>query len=1131
MTTYPLPDLSGLVRELEGDAPGVAVGGVDAGARSLAVAALAAHGWPQGLALIVVPHVTDAEDLAAGLGLLAPGTRTAVAPAELAGPYLGAEPPLAARLQAVRVLHRVAAGDVDVVVVPARVLSSPIPPPHAVSDAAHDLELGQHVDPVALSTRLSEAGYHRVDLVEEAGEFAIRGWVVDLHPGGEFGVRVQLDDDRVESIRVFDPATQRSCGEEVERVTVFPLNPFPAGPDRLLETAAELESEFPALAAHMVEGTERRLWWGALHLGGESMSWLDLADQIVVCERDEVLGEIGRWWTVQEREWQGLCRRSMDLPPPHRLLRIPEHLRPQIEGASLRLESLELVDGSTTWRRLSTHPAESFIRRLPDLVPTLRARRGEDVAQVLVAATSGEVRRLSHLLREGGIEPVDAPPSAGEVAIVEGGPQRGFVWDGGLAVYGRRDLTAAPTPRRRRTGTRAFASDLRDLRPGNLVVHMDHGIGRFSGFRRVEVEGRELEMLALAYHGGDSLLVPVERADLIQKFAGGDADVSPKLDRLGGGTWRRRKARVKKAVREMAAELLRLAAVRHAARGFAFSPDSPWQREFEDAFEFDLTPDQERSVQDIKSDMESERPMDRLLCGDVGYGKTEVAIRAAFKAVLEGKQVALLAPTTILVDQHLETFRRRFEGFPVETRMLSRFSSTVQTTETIEGLVDGRVDVVVGTHRLLADTIRFRDLGLLILDEEQRFGVAQKERLKRLRTEVDVVAMSATPIPRTLNLSLSGLRDISIIETPPRDRQAVETSVLEFSEEIVREAVLYEMERGGQVYFVHNRVRSIGAFADWLRRVVPEARVVVAHGQMSERHLERAMRTFLEGEADVLLATAIIENGLDIPNANTLLVNRADRFGLAQLYQLRGRVGRSQRLAFAYFLVPPGRALTPPARSRLAAIQEFCELGAGFRIAARDLEIRGAGNLLGAEQHGFLEAVGFETYCQLLEEAVAELEGRPAAIQREVELRLGMDLQLSERYLPEPALRLSFYKRLAACEDEEALAALLEEMTDRYGPAPPQVETLAQAQRVRVAARGAGVMSVTRRGRRWRLRLDPSVTPSARLAEVVTERPGATLSPSGEITFPTGDNGSDVAEILTLLKALAVTELSVISNQ
>jgi len=1131
VTTYPLPDLSTLARELEDRGTGLAVGGVVPGARPLALAALARHGWPRpssdGMrepALVVVPHLAEAEDLAVGLRLLDPSLRVGVVPAELAGTYLGAEPPLAARLRAVQLLQRVAAGDIDVIVAPPRVLASPIPLPVAVAKNARHLKKGRRIDPRELAAGLTAAGYHRVDLVEEAGEFAIRGWVVDLHTGGETGTRLQLDDDRIEDIRAFDPATQRSCGDPFEAFTVLPLDVFPALPDRLLEVAALLEHQYPALAVQMVEGAEKRLWWGALHLAGESTSWLDVADHLVVCDRDEVLGELGRWWSVQEREWQGLSQRSMDLPPPDRLLVTPDDLRPAIEKPLLRLEGLELVDGSTTWRRLATHPAESFIRRLPDLVPMLRARRGQDMAQVLVVASPGEARRFSHLLREGDVEAVTGAPSAGAVAIIEGGPQHGFVWEGGLAVYGRRDLTAAPAPRRRRSGVGAFASDLRDLRPGDLVVHMDHGIGVFSGFRRVTVEERELEMLALSYHGGDSLLVPVERADLIQKFASGEADVKPKLDRLGGGTWGRRKARVKKAVREMAAELLRLAAVRHAARGYPFSPDSPWQREFEDAFEFDLTPDQERAVCDIKLDMEATRPMDRLLCGDVGYGKTEVAIRAAFKAVLEGKQVAVLAPTTILVRQHLETIRRRFEGFPVETRMLSRFSSATEAKETVEGLSGGTVDVVVGTHRLLADTIQFRDLGLVILDEEQRFGVAQKERLKKLRTEVDVVAMSATPIPRTLNLSLSGLRDISIIETPPRDRQAVETSVLEFSEDIVREAVLYEMERGGQVYFVHNRVRSIGAFAEWLRRVVPEARVVVAHGQMSERHLEQAMREFLDGEADVLLATAIIENGLDIPNANTLLVNRADRFGLAQLYQIRGRVGRSERLAFAYFLVPPGQALTPPARARLAAIQEFCELGAGFRIAARDLEIRGAGNLLGAEQHGFLEAVGFETYCQLLEEAVAELEGRPAATQRGVELLLGMDLQLPERYLPEPSLRLSFYKRLAACDDEGELVALLDEMEDRYGPAPQQVDSLARAQRVRMAARHAGVASVTRRGRRWRLRLDSAVAPSLRLGEVVTGWSGAQVSPSGEITFPTQENETAISDVLRFLEELGGEE-------
>jgi transcription-repair coupling factor (superfamily II helicase) len=1099
--TFPVPDLSQLVLELQRGVSGLAIGGVVPGARALVLSALSADGWPPHLTTVVVPHVAEAEDLAEGLGLLAPDLRVGVAPAEIAGPYLGTEPPLAARLRAVQLLYRVAKGDLHLLVAPARVLASVLPRPEDVAANAHHLEIGQRIDSRELAAHFAEVGYHRVDVVEEAGEFAVRGWVIDIHTGGETGLRVQLDDDMVEEIRPFDPTSQRSSDDRLTTTTILPLDLFPATPERLLDIAARLDKEYPALATMMVEGAERRLWWGALHFGGDTTSWSNLAETRVVCDRDEVLGEIGRWWTVQEREWQTLCRRSMELPPPDRMLLNPADLRPVLETPALRLERLELVDGSTTWRRLATHPTESFVRRLPDLVPMLRSRRGQELAQVLVVASAGEGRRFAHLLREGGVDPVPAPPPPGGVAIAEGGLLHGFIWENQLAVYGRRDLTSAPAPRRR-SGVGAFVSDLRDLRPGDLVVHMDHGIGRFTGFRRVAVEGRQLEMLALEYHGSDSLLVPVERADLIQKYASGEADVNPRLDRLGGGSWRRRKARVKKAVREMAADLLRLAAVRHAARGFAFSPDSPWQREFEDAFEFDLTPDQDRAVSEIKRDMESTRPMDRLMCGDVGYGKTEVAIRAAFKAVLEGKQVAVLAPTTILVEQHLETFRRRFRSFPVETRMLSRFSTPAEAREVVTGLAEGKVDIVVGTHRLLAGNVRFRDLGLLVLDEEQRFGVAQKERLKRLRVETDVIAMSATPIPRTLNMSLSGLRDISLIETPPRDRQAVETSVLEFSEDVIREA------------------RSIGAFAEWLRRVVPEARIVVAHGQMSERNLERAMRTFLDGEADVLLATAIIENGLDIPNANTLLVNRADRFGLAQLYQLRGRVGRSERLAFAYFLVPPGKTLSTTARSRLAAIQEFCELGAGFRIAARDLEIRGAGNLLGAEQHGFLEAVGFETYCQLLEEAVAELEGRDVATPREVELRLGLDLQLPDHYLPEPSLRLSFYKRLTACDNEEALTAFLDEMTDRYGPAPAQLEALAEAQRVRLAARRAAVMKVARRGGRWRLHLDPTASPPSGLGEVAIGWPDVKVSQTGEITFTASAGVAGISEALLFLKAL-----------
>jgi len=1116
-STLPLPDLGTLAAALEAGERPLAVGGIDPQARSLAVAAVRTAGWRPAPTVVAVPHLADASDLAAGLALLAPECRVETVPAEIASAYQGAEPPLAARLELVRLLTAVAHGGVDVLVVPPRSLLSPLPLPAELARHRIDLVPGEVLDTSELALRLATAGYRRVDLVEEAGEFAVRGWVVDLHPGGEHGIRVELDVDRIEGLRAFDPATQRTVAEIEDAVRLGPLDPFPAEPRRLEGVAAAIERDNPALASAIRDGVERRLWWGALHLGSETTTWLDLASAVVVCDRDEAVGEVGRWWNVQQREWQTLSARAMAVPPPEVLLADPERVRARLEAADLRVERLELADGVTRWWRAATHPGERFVRRIPDLVPTLRDRRGEGFSQVLVVATSGEERRFAGLLRDGGVEPVPFPPRPAEVAIVAGGVDHGFAWDGGLAVYGRRDLTAAPRPRPRRSGVAAFVSDLRDLRPGDLVVHVDHGIGRFTGFRRVPVEGRELEMMVVEYRAGDQLLVPVERADLIQKYAGGDQEGAPALDRLGGASWSRRKARVKKAVREMAAELLRLAAARQASPGHPYSPDSPWQREFEDAFEYDLTADQDRAVREIKADMEAPRPMDRLLCGDVGYGKTEVAIRAAFKAVLDGKQVAVLAPTTILVEQHLETFTRRFEGFPVEVRMLSRFVAPAAAKEVVAALAEGTVDVVVGTHRLLAADVRFRDLGLVILDEEQRFGVAQKERLKRLRTEVDVLSMSATPIPRTLNMALSGLRDVSLIETPPRDRQAVETQVLEFTEDVVREAVLYEVERGGQVFLVHNRVRSIGAFAEWLQRVVPEVNVAVAHGQMSERHLERAMRRFLDGEADVLLATAIIENGLDIPNANTLLVNRADRFGLAQLYQLRGRVGRSERLAFAYFLVPPGQSLSPTARARLAAIQEFCELGAGFRIAARDLEIRGAGNMLGAEQHGHMEAVGFETYCQLVEEAVAELEGEPVPTRREVELALGLDLQLPGAYLPEPSLRLSFYKRLAAAADGPSLEALVEEVVDRYGPPPPQLEALVAAQRVRIAARRAAVVAVRRRAGRWQLRLDAGAPPAPGLAAALGAWQGASVTPTGEVSLP----GGRLDDVLRLLESIA----------
>ncbi len=1117
----PLPDLAELSAAILRGLPNLAIGGIVPGARALVPAAIDRAVFDGGRMLIVVPHAGDAEELAAVLALLRPELRTGVVPEELASVYQGAEPPLAARAAAVGLLDLIARDQIDVLVVPARALLAPTACPSAVEAATLRLRPGQEIDTVDLAHGLAVAGFRRVDLVEEAGDFAVRGSIIDVHTGGETAFRLEIDDLCIDRIRYFDPVDQRGVEGEVESLEILPLDLFPLSDDRANRLAVTLEAEFPALASQIRSGVERRYWWGACHLlESEPLSWLDLSTTVVVCELDEVLGEVERWSRVQDREWRTLSERGLHLPDPSRLLHDSDAVKAEIEQSDLRIERLEIVDATTRWWRLKTSPMESFVRRIPDLVPNIRQRRAEDFVQILAVATEGEERRFAQLLEGGEVVPVDGIPGPNEVSIRGCGIREGFVWDGGLAIYGRRALTAVPRPRPRRKGVAAFVSDLRDLKAGDLVVHMDHGIGRFTGFRRIEVEGRHTEMLALEYQGGAKLMVPVERADLIQKYASGEVETAAKLDRLGGVTWQKRQARVKKAVREMAAELLRLAAVRRAAKGFAFSPDSPWQKEFEQAFAWDLTTDQAQAVIDIKGDLESSRPMDRLLCGDVGFGKTEVAVRAAFKAVLDGKQVAVLAPTTILVDQHMETFRERMTGFPVEVEMLSRFVTASRSKEILKELKEGRIDIVVGTHRLLSGGVQFRDLGLVILDEEQRFGVAQKERMKKLRTEVDVLAMSATPIPRTLNMAFSGLRDISLIETPPRDRQAVETTVLEFSEDIVREAILHELARGGQVYFVHNRVRSIGAIAEWIRTAVPEARVVVAHGQMGERELEKAMHTFLDGQADVLLATAIIENGLDIPNANTLLVNRADRFGLAQLYQLRGRVGRSDRVARALFLVPPGQALSDTARARLAAVQEFCELGAGFRIAARDLEIRGAGNMLGAEQHGFMEAVGFETYCRLLEESIAELEGRESPVQREVELKLGLDVQLPEDFIPEPALRLSFYKRLAACDTDDALVDLLDEIVDRYGAAPPQLDNLAAGQQLRMAAREARIISIMRRSGVWRLRLDGEAAPPAALAEVLGAVPGARITPNSEIPLPEGGGQLGVRELRDLLVAL-----------
>jgi transcription-repair coupling factor (superfamily II helicase) len=649
----------------------------------------------------------------------------------------------------------------------------------------------------------------------------------------------------------------------------------------------------------------------------------------------------------------------------------------------------------------------------------------------------------------------------------------------------------------RKIRTSGFFSDFADLKPGDFVVHVDHGIGQFEGLRQIESDGRRGEFMLLRYAEDARLYVPLERMDLVQSYRVVEG-APPPLDKLGGTGWNTRKAKVRKSLEDMAEQLLALYAARKTAQGFAFSADGNWQREFEDAFEFEETQDQNLAIADIKKDLEKPTPMDRLLCGDVGYGKTEVAMRAAFKVIGDGKQVAVLAPTTVLAFQHHETFKKRFAAFPAKIEMLSRFRTAAEQKKVLTELEAGKVDVVIGTHRLLSKDVNFQDLGLLVIDEEQRFGVAHKERLKEMRKNVDALSLSATPIPRTLHMSLVGLRDMSIIETPPRDRLAIQTAVSSFSEELVRKAIETEMERDGQVYFIHNRVESIYSLAALVSKLVPKARVVVGHGQMGEKELEQVMLKFIRDEADVLVATTIVENGLDIPRANTILINRADRLGLSELYQLRGRVGRSNQRAYAYLLVPPQTVLSEVARKRLSAMKEFSELGAGFRIAALDLELRGAGNMLGRQQHGHIEAVGFDIYTQMLERAVSKLKGEEAAPEMRTTLSLGLDVRIPQDYIPSENLRLRTYKRISSIKTDDEKTDVAKELEDRFGPLPVSVGNLLEYAALKSICERLRISMVERQGNRLAVRFHPE-TPldPATLVSVVRSRDGIRLDPSG----------------------------------
>ena len=1068
---------------------GESISGLTPPAQALAAAA----GAGAGPVVLVVPGdadvdrtTADARFFLAGLEGLARGDverGVLPFPSPEVDPYRGMTPHLDVASSRSRALAALALGQARIVVASAVSLLPRLSPPDRLLRASVDLRLGGTCSPTELADRLVDAGFTRADPVEAHGEFCGRGGVVDVFPAGEaFPIRAEFVGDNVESLRRFDPATQRSVAT-LDHVAVRPLT------DQL-ERPAGAGAPEPDRTATFDDYVRRG------------------AARFVVTEPAETAARVRQAAEQVRGSHADAVARGDPAPMPATLQADGDEVAAWLAGAAT-LDTLEIDETPPAAepagrRHVACQPAMEFRGRLREWVAEVERARDRRDVQVFVAETAGRAERIVELLAEHDL--VGVPLEGAEetasatVLVATGALSRGFrLPAAGLQIYAETDLFEAEhvVRHQRRSVAKSFLSDFRDLKVGDHVVHVDHGVGEFVGLRQIAVleTGGRHEFVELRYSTGDKLFVPVEQLELLQKYTGA---ARPRLDRLGGTTWARTRTRVRKSMRDMTQELLKLYAARQALPGHAFGPDTHWQQEFEAAFEYELTPDQQSALAEIKQDMERPSTMDRLLCGDVGYGKTEVALRAAFKALMDGKQVAVLTPTTVLAFQHGETIRERFASFPVRVAVLSRFLSRAGQRAALADLEAGRVDLIVGTHRLLSRDVKFRDFGLLIVDEEQRFGVAHKERIKQMRRHVDVLTLTATPIPRTLNMSLAGIRDMSVIETPPKDRMAIRTSVVRFDPQVIARAVRTELGRGGQVYVVHNRVESIDSIAGLIGRLVPEARLAVAHGQTSEAALEKTMIAFVAHEYDVLVATTIIENGLDIPNVNTIIVNHAERYGLAQLYQLRGRVGRSDRRAYAYLVVPADDALSPVARQRLSALREFSDLGSGFRIAALDLEIRGAGNLLGAQQSGHIEAVGFDMYVKLLEQTARELQGEEVRDEHRARVNLGVDLRIDEGYVTETDQRLAVYRKVATAADEPALAAALEEVADRYGPLHPSLTRLAEYGRARVRASGLGVEAIDREASRLVMRfgentpLDPG-----RLVEFVRSRPGVALTPAG----------------------------------
>ncbi len=1009
------------------------------------------------------------------------------------------------------------------------------------------LRVGEEIPLEDLIQHLESIGYERREPVEMVGEYSVRGGIFDIFPAeASRPVRVEFFGDAIESIRQFEVESQRSI-LKLSTALLLPLAEYPRSRPLLRQLAdaaeeAELDLSNPG---EVFPGWE----FLVPLVRPRTQNLLSLnPDALVVLDEPTAID------SAADRLWQRLDHpeRPAPIAPEANFARWEELQAALSNRTTIGIQELDVITAAITnsleHLHIPTRPSLTFQGNMPVAVAEARnlIEAGNRVA--FFAASTGELERVADVLQEYavpyqlGLESTSgARPSIAERAyhagavssayLIKGCVRRGAVFsDSHLAILGSEDLfESSDLIARQPTKSQlaAFAADIADLKPGDFVVHTTHGVGQFLGIREIVQGDQKGDFMLIEYASESKLYVPLTRLDLVQKYRGA-GEAKPHLDRLGGVTWEKTKSRVKAKMRDMADELLKLYAQRRMTKGFAFSRDSNWQREFEDAFEYLPTKDQVDAVTHIKGDMESELPMDRLLCGDVGFGKTEVAMRAAFKALGDGKQAAVLAPTTVLSFQHYETFRRRFASFPVRVELVSRFRTPKEIKAVLEDVAAGKVDILIGTHRLLSQDVQFYDLGLLVVDEEQRFGVRHKERLKQLKHNVDVLTMSATPIPRTLHMSLLGLRDMSVIETAPKDRLSINTVVAHFNPDLIKSAIEQELARQGQVYFVHNRVDTIFMRAAFIQELLPQCRIGVGHGQMGEGALEKVLLGFMKHEYDVFVCTTIVENGLDIPLANTILIENAERYGLSELYQLRGRVGRSNRRAYAYLLVPADTQLSEVARKRLAALKEFSDLGAGFKIAALDLELRGAGNLLGGEQHGHIEAVGYDTYVRLLEEAVKELKGEEVPLEIHATLNLGLDIRIPPSYIADEAQRLRSYKRIADLKSQDQAQRVTEELADRYGPVPEEVTNLVRFSLLKSLAEAAGVESIDRRQGFANIKFhQQSKIDPLKLMALVRNTSNAQFTPAGLLKLPLSGSKNPaqlLEELRNTLIALTVEE-------